>query len=461
MKRMRRLMVPLVAFLASCTPIPNNTIPARAANLATVSALPPMKTFANRAPAMASRPNSEIAQDFLDLAFRMESGRAIPVMTRFDGPISVRATGATPASLGPDLRRLLGRIRSEAGIDIFYTTSESASITIHALPRAELQRAVPSAACFVVPRVSSWEEFKSARRSPQVDWTTLNRRDRVAIFVPSDTSPQELRDCLHEELAQALGPLNDLYRLPDSVFNDDNIHAVLTPFDMLILRAYYAPELSNGMTRGNSAVQLPRLLSRINPAGDRSGGRPSNDTSRDWIEAMEAALANGASPAKRRASAATAVGLARAFGWDGSRRGFAHFAFGRLQVGNQPEVALASFKAANNIYAQSSNTRLHSAHVAVQLAAFSLSSGDGLLTLELVNRAIPVATHHENAALLATLMMFRAEALELTGRIDEARQVRLDSLGWARYGFGSERNVRARLREVQELNPFNGAASGL
>jgi len=34
-------------------------------------------------------------------------------------------------------------------------------------------------------------------------------------------SPQEVRDCLHEELAQALGPLNDLYRLPDSVFNDD------------------------------------------------------------------------------------------------------------------------------------------------------------------------------------------------------------------------------------------------
>ena len=28
------------------------------------------------------------------------------------------------------------------------------------------------------------------------------------VFVPADASPQELRDCLHEELAQALGPLN-------------------------------------------------------------------------------------------------------------------------------------------------------------------------------------------------------------------------------------------------------------
>lgn len=46
------------------------------------------------------------------------------------------------------------------------------------------------------------------------------------MFIPNDTSAQEIRDCLNEELAQALGPLNDLYRLSDSVFNDDNMHTV-------------------------------------------------------------------------------------------------------------------------------------------------------------------------------------------------------------------------------------------
>ncbi len=47
-----------------------------------------------------------------------------------------------------------------------------------------------------------------------------------------------MRDCLHEELAQALGPLNDLYRLSNSVFNDDNFHSVLTGFDMEMLRLH-------------------------------------------------------------------------------------------------------------------------------------------------------------------------------------------------------------------------------
>ena len=56
----------------------------------------------------------------------------------------------------------------------------------------------------------------------------MRERQRVAVFLPADAAPQELRDCLHEEIAQALGPLNDLYRLPDSIFNDDNVHTVLT-----------------------------------------------------------------------------------------------------------------------------------------------------------------------------------------------------------------------------------------
>ena len=61
--------------------------------------LPPMRSFAATALPAPARSNSEIAQDFLDLSFRMESGRPIPEMTRFEGPISVRVTGDIPATL--------------------------------------------------------------------------------------------------------------------------------------------------------------------------------------------------------------------------------------------------------------------------------------------------------------------------------------------------------------------------
>ena len=51
-------------------------------------------------------------------------------------------------------------------------------------------------------------------------------------------------------------------------------------------------------------------------------------------------------------------------------------------------------------------------------------------------------------------MMLRAEALELNGRSAEARAVRLDSLGWARYGYGADWAVRARLHEITALSPL-------
>lgn len=449
---MNRFAAFALSIMAACAPVPQDTLPSRAVTM--VTDLPPAKSFSENFAAPARRSNAEIVQDFLDLSFRMESGKAIPVMTRFDGPISVRITGNAPPSLGRDLQSLLGRFRSEAGIDIMLTDGPTANIVVEAIPQATLQRAVPRAACFVVPRITSWEEFLIARRTQQVDWTTLTKRDRAVIFVPADVAPQEIRDCLHEELAQAIGPLNDLYRLPDSVFNDDNIHTVLTEFDMLILRAYYAPELRNGMTRAQAAAVLPALMARLNPAGQNRRGVPENDTSREWINAMELALTSGSSPVRRRSAAQQAIQLGQRLGWSGTREGFAYYAYGRLQVGNDSESALSAFNAAEAIYRRSPNTQIHAAHIAVQKSAFALRAGDAQATLALTRAAIPVARQHQNAALLSTLMMFEAEALEMTGNTVAAQEVRLDSLGWARYGFGADANVKARLAEISALRPF-------
>ena len=236
--------------------------------------------------------------------------------------------------------------------------------------------------------------------------------------------------------------------------NDDNIHTVLTGFDMLILRTYYAPELANGMIRTQVATHLPGILTRMNPSGQLRDGRPPPDTSRDWITAIETALSNDLGEFRRRQAAVQAIALGRRFGWTGAREGFAYYAYGRLQVGSDPASALEAFNAADAIYRRSPITQIHAAHIAVQKSAFALASGDAQSTLALVDRAIPVAEAHENAALLSTLMMFKAEALAMTGNTVAANAVRLDSLGWARYGFGADANVQARLAEISALRPF-------
>jgi hypothetical protein len=375
-------------------------------------------------------------------------------LTRFEGPVTVRVTGSAPPSVQPDLDRLIARLRREAQIDIRrVSASQDASITIDMIPRRELQRAVPQAACFVVPRVDSWDGFRRNRRSAVTDWTTLTTRTRMAVFIPADVSPQEMRDCLHEEVAQALGPLNDLYSLTDSVFNDDNFHTVLTGFDMLVLRATYDPALRSGMTRDEVAARLPGILARINPRGAirRTAARPV--TPRAWIDAIEDALGARSNLNRRANAAKTAVNIARAGSWNDNRLAFSLFALGRLSLGREPELALSSFLQAGSIYGANPETQIHAAHIAMQLSAFALSSGQPDIAIEIVDAHLRAVAEAENAALLATLLLVKAESLRALGRGTEADAVRADSLGWARYGFGSDAEVRDRAAEIAALAP--------
>jgi hypothetical protein len=64
-----------------------------------------------------------------------------------------------------------------------------------------------------------------------------------------------------------------------------------------------------------------------------------------------------------------------------------------------------------------------------------------------------IAKASGNSSLLSTLMLIEAEALDLAGHATVARSVRLDTQGWARYGFGSEKAVQARQQEIASLSP--------
>ncbi len=450
---LRGLPVILLGCLTACA-VPNNAdLSQRRANFDAI--LPPMKVFAPQRHAPPGGTNAELARDFLELSFAMESGRALPVFSRFEGPITVRLTGTNQsASLAADFEALLDRLRREAGIDITQVPADqAANITVETIPRRQLQRILPQAACFVVPNATNWDDFRASRRSNAHDWAALSTRSTAAIFLPGDVAPQEMRDCLHEELAQALGPLNDLYRLNNSVFNDDNFHTVLTGFDMLMLRVTYAPELTSGMARDQVARRLPVILSRLNPHARSRGIANAIETPRLWIDEVERALAPNTGRARRLRAAERALVIARSRGWTDTRLAFSHFLLARLSLGQEGDLALSSFFHAATIYGNSDDTAIQAAHVGMQLAAFSLSAGEPGAALEISNDHLRVVARSENAALLATLLLIKAEALDLLDRNSEAEIVRGEGLGWARYGFGNADDVARRLFEIASLAP--------
>jgi len=402
------------------------------------------------------RANGEMVEDLLELGFFMESGRAIPQFSRFEGPVKVVTRGEVTPLAQADLNRLLARLRDEAGIDIDRAPGNEVApgenvVNVEFVARRQMRMVVPGAACFVVPNVGSWEEFSANRRSPQIDWTRVSQRRVATVFVPADTTPQEIRDCLHEEVAQALGPLNDLYRLTDSVFNDDNFQTTLTGFDMLILRVWHAPELRPGMTRDEVAARLPTIFNRLNPAGRRSPGPSAGPTPREWVLAIEQALSSENNLPERRAGAMRALDLARAQGWGGSRLALSLMLTARLAPRERGDAGLMALLTAAEIYRQLPGGEVHVAHLDMHLAVQALATSQYETVLELTSRARPMAERTENAAFLASLAFIRAEALEQLGEGDRAERLRLDSMAAARYGFGSDSAARARLEEIARL----------
>ena len=77
-------------------------------------ALPPMQQFSAPAAVPSQRSNAEIAQDFLDLSFRLETGRSIPAFSRFVGPLTVRMIGQVPKTAQTDMANLLTRLQARS-----------------------------------------------------------------------------------------------------------------------------------------------------------------------------------------------------------------------------------------------------------------------------------------------------------------------------------------------------------
>ena len=111
-----------------------------------------------------ARSNRDLAQDFLELTFALESGEPLPALLRYETPVRVYLRSPSLAAYRPDLEALLNRLRVEAGIDIAETRDpDQAQIFIEAVPAARIARVFPTAACFIVPGERDWKGFQSRR----------------------------------------------------------------------------------------------------------------------------------------------------------------------------------------------------------------------------------------------------------------------------------------------------------
>lgn len=397
-------------------------------------------------PQGVSRANGDLAEDFLELTFGLESGEPLDGLLRYETPVRVYMSSPALAPYRPDLRSLLARLRREAGIDIAETRDpEAAQIFIEAVPAAQINRVFPNAACFIVPGETSWRGFMRRGGGPRLRWSEQETLGGAAIFLPLDTTPQDVRDCLNEEITQALGPANDLYRLPDSIWNDDNFHGAATSFDMLMLRALYQPELRSGMSRDQVAGALSGVLARENPSGRGRTHHRRHPESPAWSSTIEVALSRDGDRSRRLEAAQSATQIAREMQPVDHRLGVSLLTLGRLNLRRDPTLSADNFAEAYALFSrQYGPADVRTAQAGVHLAALALGTGQYDTAIQLADVHVPAAISGQNAILIAGFLSIKAEALSRKGAVAEAGAVRLDSLRWARYGFGDDDGRLAR-----------------
>ncbi len=214
---------------------------------------------------------------------------------------------------------------------------------------------------------------------------------------------------------------------------------------MLILRVLYQPELRSGMSRDEVAARLPALFRRENPKGRGVPAGERYPESRAWGSAIEVALSQRADREDRVAAARLATQIAAEMRPVDHRLAVSLLTLGRLTLRDDKAVAGERFSEA---YAASLRRfgagDLRSAQSGIHVAAIALSAGEYDTVIALADLHAPTARSSQNAILLAGLLSLKAEALLGRGDAEAARAARVDSLRWARYGFGDASGAFAR-----------------
>ena len=240
------------------------------------------KLRTDRAPVDAAFSNSDLAENFEKIALNREYRRDEDVLveettptrlSRWEKPIRYRVIGeaVTGADRG-EYASLAIRLSSLTGLTIEQTTVDP-NLTILILGPEErrvfVDQLKENGLAARMPLVVEWARDISYPCVGQVgyDDSETGLITGAMIVIKGELEGVLRRSCIHEELAQTLGLMNDDPEVRPSIFNDDQEFALLTEHDEILLRILYDERLTPGMQAEDARPLLPEIIEGIRPGG--------------------------------------------------------------------------------------------------------------------------------------------------------------------------------------------------
>ncbi|MEM7239184.1 MAG: DUF2927 domain-containing protein, partial [Pseudomonadota bacterium] len=335
-----------------------------------------------------------------------------------------------------------------AGVDIARATGP-ANLRIRFVEGPRFEGLFPGISCLVTPGDLDWDTF---RTDPDGyggrGLETGTRQTQTTIFLPQTAAPYLIRSCLIEEVAQALGPANDLYGLGPSIFNDDAAHIWPTDLDYLMLRTLYQPQLISGLSRDETEAAARAVLDQINPAGIGAPPLPlvQPRALKAWRKTHQEIFTAppGSRAAEQTALRARALAVRHASG--SAYHCHSMRTLGRVMARRVAGEALRILKDASRICAEihgPDDIRL--ALIGLERAiALERQGSPSLVIRELALHEGALAGHGHDER-LAALYNLRANAylaLQQGAKSFEARQL---ARAWAAYAYGRDNDVLTRM----------------
>ena len=214
--------------------------------------------------------HASLARDFGKIMFETEWGGKQTKLLKWKDRVEVAVASKELDGYRPEIARYVSLLDANTpDLSISLVPGSKGDITFRTAPAAEMSVDIPATQCFITPVDMDWPAFLSASERGEIDWEKIDRLEKVTIFIPAFSAPVNIRECILEELIQALGPANDLYGLEDSLFNDDEAHIWPTAFDLKILDILYSDGLVAGMNRKTAVSAAKQALARSAEGADK------------------------------------------------------------------------------------------------------------------------------------------------------------------------------------------------
>jgi len=396
-----------------------------------------------------NKSNQELVNDFIDLTYYFESGHERATLAKWPNTVDVILDNPNFASYKNFTKSYLDQIKTSSGLDIDLlserTTDTSVGdrgkITIEFASGPDMRSHAEEYFCFVVPGTYSWGDVKSGRNKEHNNWAEEDNIKEATIFIPHDAPPFMIRSCIHEEVAQALGPGNDLYRIAETIYNDDEGHLYATAFDMMMLKLVYDPKMTNGIEKEKARKVAKEILDAERPEGNNIVSlRPALQNNTKWkSKLLTAEQVFQSNQEIGLALMKEAISVANLMPSYDHRRAYTQSRYALMLWDlDTPKAIIAMQEAIDQYEISLGQDDVRTAIARVNLAEMKLENGEATTIIDTIDLALPVLADKRREDYIARALFAKSRAYREKKDAKAFVKTFDQALEWYAYSTGAD-----------------------